>query len=108
MAINSRSDITVGAAGIVLLRNSLFDLLEAIKISKKAFRRIKINYAWAFVYNVTLIPLAMGAFYPLGARISPLLAGIAMACSSVSVIMSSLLLRVTYLRVARENKGNIE
>ena len=96
VSINSSSDITAEAAGIVLLNDNLFDLMEALKICGAAFRRIKYNFCWAFIYNVTLIPLAMGAFYPLGARIRPMFAGIAMALSDVSIIISSIMMRLLY------------
>ena len=55
--------------------------------------RIKINFLWAFVYNLILIPIAMGVLYPAGVMMDPMYAGIAMALSSVSVVVSSLLLK---------------
>jgi P-type E1-E2 ATPase len=64
VAINSGSDITVNAAGIVLMKDSLIDVINGIKISKASFRRIKINFIWAFLYNVLLIPIAMGVLFP--------------------------------------------
>jgi P-type E1-E2 ATPase len=65
VAINSVADITVQAAGIVVMKDRLDDVLNAILISKATFRRIKYNFAWAFIYNIVLIPVAMGIFYPL-------------------------------------------
>ena len=102
IAINSSSDITAEAASIVLLNDNLYDLMEALKICITAFRRVKYNFGWAFVYNVTLIPLAMGAFYPLGVRVRPMFAGIAMALSDVSVIISSLMMRLLYKGISRD------
>ena len=94
MAINSGSDITVNAAGIVLMKDSLYDVINAIRISRNSFRRIKINFIWAFVYNLLLIPIAMGILYPInGFKLDPMLAGAAMALSSISVVLSSLMLR---------------
>jgi len=93
-AINSASDITVGAAGIVLIKDDLLDVLRAIQIAKKTFQRIKINFFFAFVYNITLIPVAMGVFFPLDKfKLDPMFAAIAMAASSISVVTSSLLLK---------------
>lgn len=93
-SINSASDLTVSAAGIVLIKDSLIDLWRAILISKKTFQRIKINFAFAFMYNVLLIPVAMGVFYPFeGFRLDPMYAAMAMALSSISVVTSSLLLK---------------
>ena len=95
MAINSGFDITVNAADIVLMKNSLYDVVNAILISRKSFRRIKINFIWAFVYNVILIPIAMGVLYPVNHfKLDPMFAGGAMAFSSISVVLSSLLLKL--------------
>ena len=94
VAINSGSDITVNAAGIVLMKDSLIDVINGIKISKVSFGRIKINFIWAFLYNILLIPIAMGVLYPLqGFKLDPMLAGAAMALSSISVVLSSLMLK---------------
>lgn len=68
LAINSASDITVQAAGIVAMKDRLEDVLNAILISKQTFRRIKINFGWAFIYNIILVPIAMGFLYPIGAH----------------------------------------
>ena len=68
VAINSASDITVQAAGIVAMKDRLDDVLNAIMISKKTFQRIKINFMWAFVYNIILVPVAMGVLYPISAE----------------------------------------
>jgi P-type E1-E2 ATPase len=68
VAINSASDVTVNAAGIVVMKDRLDDVLNAIRISKMTFRRIKINFGWAFVYNIILVPVAMGFLYPIGAH----------------------------------------
>jgi Cu+-exporting ATPase len=103
VAINSVADITVQAAGIVVMKDRLDDVLNAILISKATFRRIKYNFGWAFVYNVILIPVAMGVFFPikrkhengmeLGFQLDPIYAGLAMALSSFSVVLSSLWLK---------------
>lgn len=94
VAINSGSDITVDAAGIVLMKDNLYDVINALQISRKSFRRIKINFVWAFMYNLLLVPIAMGVLYPIkGTRLDPMLAGAAMALSSISVVISSLLLK---------------
>jgi len=58
----------VQAAGIVAMKDRLDDVLNAILISKSTFRRIKINFCWAFIYNIVLVPIAMGFLYPIGAH----------------------------------------
>lgn len=108
-AINSASDITVSAASIVLIKDDLIDVIRAILISKKSFQRIKINFGFAFVYNTVLIPVAMGVFYPLGLKLDPMFAAVAMGLSSISVVTSSLFLRFfdpdTQINYVGRNKG---
>ena len=108
IAINSQSHITVDAASIVLMKDSLNNVVDALRITRLSFQRIKINYCWAFVYNITLIPIAMGILYPLlGIQLSPKLAATAMALSSVSVVTSSLLLKL-YRPFKPSNSRKIE
>lgn len=77
------------------MKDSLFDVINAIRISRQSFKRIKINFVWAFLYNILLIPIAMGILYPInGFRLDPMLAGAAMALSSISVVLSSLMLKL--------------
>ena len=93
-AINSASDITVSAAGIVFVKDDLRDVIRALLVASKTYQRIKINYFFAFLYNTILIPIAMGIFYPIGQfKLDPMFAAVAMALSSISVVTSSLLLR---------------
>ena len=66
VAINAASDITVNAAGIIVMKDKLDDVVNAIRIARATFFRIKLNFCWAFVYNVVLVPIAMGVLYPIG------------------------------------------
>lgn len=94
-AINSASDITVSAAGIVLIKDDLLDVLRAVLIAQKSFNRIKINFFLAFVYNIVLIPIALGVFYPIDKfKLDPMYAALAMGLSSISVVLSSLMLKL--------------
>ena len=68
VAINSASDITVQAAGIVVMNDKLDDVVNAIRLARSTFFRIKLNFGWAFMYNIILVPIAMGIFYPIGYR----------------------------------------
>ncbi|XP_049851358.1 uncharacterized protein LOC126325911 [Schistocerca gregaria] len=86
------TNMSTEAVNIALLKNNLVDLLTAMDLSKKTFQKIQFNYIWAMGYNLVEIPLAAGVFYPLGITLSPILAGIFMALSSLSVIFSSLTL----------------
>lgn len=95
IAMGSGTDIAIESGGIVLVKNDLRDVYKALKLSKKTFNRIKLNLFWAFVYNVLGIPVAAGVFYFIGMTLSPELAGLAMALSSLSVVTSSVLLNRT-------------
>ncbi|MBB1095043.1 copper-translocating P-type ATPase [Limosilactobacillus sp. BG-MG3-A] len=92
IAMGSGTDIAIDSGGIVLVQNDLQGVVRALDISKKTFNRIKLNLFWALIYNVIGIPIAAGLFAVVGFTLSPELAGLAMAFSSVSVVSSSLLL----------------
>lgn len=94
IAMSSGTDIAMDAADIVLLnKESLMDVPASIHLSKMTFRRIKINLIWASVYNLIMIPFAMGCFLPFNFMLHPMEASAAMALSSVSVVVSSLALK---------------
>ena len=97
IAIGSGTDVAKETGGIVLIKDDMTDVPKALELSKATVRKIKQNLIWAFVYNVALIPIAAGILVPfLGPgiyQILPLLAGAAMAISSVTVVSNSLLLR---------------
>ena len=95
IAMGSGTDIAIESGGIVLVQNDLMGVVRALEISKKTFNRIKLNLFWALIYNTIGIPIAAGLFMGLGLTLSPELAGLAMAFSSVSVVTSSLLLNKT-------------
>jgi Cu+-exporting ATPase len=108
IAIASGTDIAIEAADIVILNSSsndhhdfnndrskgtLQNVLNAVEISQRTLKRIKWNFFWSSVYNLTMVPIAMGVLIPWGIQLSPMFAGFAMAFSSVSVVLSSLLLK---------------
>eukprot|EP00928_Gymnodinium_smaydae_P035064 TRINITY_DN24735_c0_g1_i3.p1 TRINITY_DN24735_c0_g1~~TRINITY_DN24735_c0_g1_i3.p1 ORF type:complete len:579 (+),score=73.15 TRINITY_DN24735_c0_g1_i3:205-1941(+) len=94
IAIGAGADVAIEAADMVLVNSNLTDVLLAIDLSRRVFRRIRCNLFWALGYNTLGIPLAAGLFYPLiQTMLPPTVAGIAMAMSSVSVVTSSLMLR---------------
>ncbi len=95
IAMGSGTDIAIESGGIILVQNDLMGVVRALEISEKTFNRIKLNLFWALIYNTIGIPIAAGLFMGLGLTLSPELAGLAMAFSSVSVVTSSMLLNKT-------------
>lgn len=95
IAMGSGTDIAIDSGSIVLVQNDLRGVVRALEMSRKTFNRIKLNLFWALIYNVIGIPIAAGVFVGLGWVLSPEIAALAMAFSSVSVVSSSLLLNKT-------------
>lgn len=95
IAMGAGTDIAIESADLVLTTNNLLGVVRAFDMSKKTFNRILLNLFWAFIYNVAGIPIAAGVFSGFGLVLNPELAGLAMAFSSVSVLISSLMLNVT-------------
>lgn len=95
ISMSSETDIAIESADIVLMKPELTDLLKAMTISKQTIQIIKENLFWAFFYNVLAIPVAMGVLHLFGGPLlNPMLAGLAMAFSSVSVVLNALRLKV--------------
>jgi len=95
IAIGSGTDVAKETGQIVLIKDDLRDVAKAIEISNKTIGKIKQNLFWAFGYNVAAIPIAAGLLYPsYGILLSPIIASIAMATSSVSVVGNSLLMKL--------------
>ena len=92
IAMGTGTDVAKEAGGIVLVKNDLKGVLRALDVAKKTFQRIKLNLFWALIYNLIGIPIAAGVLVGVGISLSPELAGLAMALSSVSVVTSSLML----------------
>jgi len=94
LALGTGTDVAMTATDVTLIRGDLGGVPRAIALSRATMRAIKQNLFWAFFYNVLLIPLAAGAFYPwFELRLHPVLAAAAMATSSLFVIGNSLRLR---------------
>jgi Cu+-exporting ATPase len=105
VALGAGSKIAIAAAKVVLVKSDLWDVVCALDLSKVVFRRIQLNFLWALGYNVLALPIAAGAFFPLAhAPAAPEAAGLAMAFSSVSVVVSSLLLQL-YRRPRADGDG---
>ena len=92
IAIGAGADVAIDAADVVLMKSRLSDVPAAIRLSRATLRNIHENLFWAFIYNGLGIPVAAGIFSGIGLTLSPELAGLAMAFSSISVMISSLML----------------
>lgn len=116
IALSTGSDVALSSASFILLNSDLSTILTLVLLSRRVFNRVKMNFGWALMYNFCLIPVAAGVFYPIvsghkqGAdgvvvdthwRLSPVWAALAMACSSISVVCSSLALGVEKKAVMR-------
>lgn len=94
IAMGKGSDIAIEVAGITIISSDLTRIPEAIRLSARTVRTIRQNLFWAFIYNIIGIPVAAGLLYPFtGFLLNPMIAGAAMALSSVSVVSNSLRLR---------------
>ena len=115
----SGSDVAINSASFILLNSDLRTILQLVVLSRRVFNRVRMNFGWAVVYNLILVPVAAGVFYPIVTghhqktiggeivtvnehwRLSPVWAALAMALSSVSVISSSLALRISWESVRK-------
>ena len=95
VAIGSGTDIAIDSADVVLSRSNLTALTDAVKLSHRTLRTIRLNLFWAFIYNVIGIPLAAGVFISLsGWELTPMFGALAMSLSSFSVVMNALSLNI--------------
>lgn len=94
IAMGTGSDIAMEVAGMTIINSDLMKIPEALSLSRLTLRTVKQNLFWAFIYNMVGVPVAAGVLYPFtGFLLNPMIAGAAMALSSVSVVTNSLLLR---------------
>ena len=94
IAMGSGTDVAMETGNVVLMRNNLLDVPKAIKLSRMTMTKIKQGMFWALFYNILGIPIAAGVLYPItGTLLNPMIAGGAMALSSVSVVINALLLK---------------
>ncbi|KAJ6539303.1 HAD-like domain-containing protein [Mycena capillaripes] len=95
IAIGSGSDVAISSASFILLSSDLRALMTLCDLSRSIMKRVRLNFVWAIMYNLAALPIAAGAIYPAGhVRLDPVWASLAMALSSVSVVCSSLALKL--------------
>lgn len=98
IAIGAGTDIAIETADIVLIKNSILDVVKAIRLSKQTIKNIKMSLFWAFIYNIIGIPIAAGILEPaFGFTLNPMIAAACMSLSSVSVVCNALRLRKIHL-----------
>ena len=93
VSLNSAIDIATDSADVILMRNDLNSIYNLFDISKKTLSNIKGNLFWAFFYNICMIPVACGLLEPLNISMNPMIAGLAMTLSSLTVILNALRLK---------------
>ena len=104
IAIGSGTDIAIESADVVLIKNSLLDVVTAINLSKVVIRNIKMNLFWAFFYNMIGIPVAAGVFFlSWGLKLNPMIGAAAMSLSSVCVVTNALRLKNFKIKYKEEN-----
>ncbi|KAJ1930964.1 hypothetical protein EC988_009948 [Linderina pennispora] len=102
IAVGSGTAAAMETAPALLMRPTLLSLLTLLDLSRTVFRRVKLNFVWASMYNVVCIPIAAGILYPaINRGLPPVIAGLLMIASSLTVMMSSL-----SLKLFREPKYN--
>lgn len=120
IALATGSDVALNSASFILLNPELTTILNLVLLSRRVFNRVKMNFGWALIYNLSLIPVAAGVFYPIVSghkeqmngggemvlvdthwRLSPVWAALAMALSSISVVCSSLELGIQWRKLGR-------
>ena len=109
VAIGSGTDIAMDSADVVLTHNGLSSLTDAVKLSRRTLRTVRLNLFWAFIYNVIGIPLAAGVFIPLfGWELTPMFGALAMSLSSFSVVMNALSLNIQNIFGNKKTKNEIQ
>ncbi len=104
IAIGAGTDIAIDAADIVLMKSRLTDVAAAIRLSRATLNNIRQNLFWAFIYNIIGIPLAAGAFIPLGLTLNPMFGAAAMSLSSFCVVSNALRLNLFKLYSTKKDK----
>ena len=105
IAMGGGSDIAMDVAKMTIISSDLTKIPEALRLSRLTVRTIRQNLFWAFIYNIVGVPIAAGILYPInGFLLNPMIAGAAMAFSSVSVVSNSLLLKRKKIHEGTENK----
>ena len=104
IAIGAGADVAIDAADIVLMKSRLSDVPSAIRLSRQTLRNIHQNLFWALFYNSIGIPLAAGAFIPLGLTLDPMFGAAAMSLSSFCVVTNALRLNLFKLHSSKKDK----
>lgn len=98
VSIGSGTDIANDSSDVILMNDNLVNIINLINISKKTIKIIKENLFWAFFYNICMIPIAIGLFSSLGINMNPMIAGLSMTLSSITVILNTLRLKKIKVR----------
>ena len=103
IAIGAGTDVAIDSADVVLMKSDLWDLVNALRLSRATIRTIRENLFWAFFYNSIGIPVAAGVFYSLGLVLNPMIGAAAMSLSSVCVVSNAL--RLNFFKASRADSA---
>ena len=103
IAVGVGTDVAIDTAEVVIVKNDLLDLCNAIKLGQASLKNIRQNLFWAFFYNVIAIPIASGALAPLGLTLNPMIGALAMSLSSVCVVTNAL--RLNFFKSVQASNG---
>ena len=98
VSIGSGTDIANDSSDVILMNDNLVNIINLINISKKTIKIINENLFWAFFYNICMIPIAIGLFSNFGINMNPMIAGLSMTLSSVTVILNTFRLKKIKVR----------
>lgn len=100
VSVSSGTDIALDSADVILIHDNLLDIVNLFSISQKTIHIIKQNLFWAFFYNICMIPIAIGIFRPINIVMNPMVAGLAMTISSITVVLNTL--RLNNIKIERK------
>lgn len=105
LSVSNGTEIAMNSADVILMKDDLLKILNFLTISKKTIVNVKQNLFWAFFYNLLMVPIAVGVFRGVGLVINPMIAGLAMVLSSLTVVLNAL--RLKFIKLNKKENKNV-